>query len=471
MDDFDEMEDVLSEHETFLNAVRKNNLEEATRCLSNHQHLNIDKPTTTSKTALFLALENKNVAMVKLLLWHGADVNLVSYCQTYSLFETPITTATRLQHSELIELFLMHGCQMEYVASPSGKSALQWAATYGDIYLADMFILHGADINWIGPYLHTALHYATIAEQPSMVLWLLQHGAKPSVNGDGRSPLHIAAVHGSVRTVEHLLNYGCIFQVRDNFNFMPFSLACLRGHISVIKLFVDKVGKQGVDINDGLHRATETGCLEVIQYLFDHGAEINSRNSVGETALSIASSRGQYQSILVLLELGAEMNTIDSRNYSPLLLSMMREHIDIVKTLIIHGADVTSAHRLAKNPLKMAFTFGNPIIIKYFIMAGCPVYHEPWFNVTTIESRLRESEFSISAPMRFNKETKIIKETWNWLKMHVNSPKSLKEVARIAVRQQMLLATHGKSILNEVEMLPIPKAIQSYVILNNIVTE
>ena len=58
---------------------------------------------------------------------------------------------------------------MYVVACCAGKTALQWAATYGDVDMAGLLLAHGADINWVGPYFHTALHYAATADQSHMV--------------------------------------------------------------------------------------------------------------------------------------------------------------------------------------------------------------------------------------------------------------------------------------------------------------
>ena len=365
--------------DALFGAIFRNDLDTLT-VLASQGEVNLDATNSAYKTPLFLAIEHENIPMVHTLIEYGADINKSSYCGTYCYYETPVVTAARTQRVDLIELFLEKGCELEDSGMKEGKTALQWAATYGDIPTAELLYDKGADINWIGPYFHTALHYATIADQPQMVKWLLEKGAEIGVNGDGRTALHIASVRGNFAVVKHLIKHKCELDTVDKFNFTPFSLACLRGHFSIIKHFMDSASPgTDLDLDDGLLRAAECGHLNVIEYLLKNNACVNAANNLGETPLSIA-ARGQFVSTQVLLQNGAKINVVDKRGYTPLQHAVLREQIDIATTLIRHGAYLHTYSPTVDSPLQMSVLVANARLVKCLLEAGCSLVKEKWFR-------------------------------------------------------------------------------------------
>ena len=450
--------------ESLFEAVRRNDTHTVS-VLANMPGVDINRTNSAHKTPLYFALERENKPMIKLLLNNDADVNVASYCSAHCSFETPIVTAARIQRKDLVEILLNEGCELERVGSKEGKSALQWAATYGDIAMAKMLVSHGADVNWIGPYFHTALHYATLADKPDMVQWLLEHGADISINGDGRTSLHIGAVRGNLAIVKHLVKHKCEIDVRDNFNFTPFSLACLRGHFVIIKFLMDHapVGTE-FNMNDGLHRAAELGHLAVLKFLIDNGADVNSLNSLGESALSIA-SRGQYQSVQLLLENGARINSLDKRGYTPLQHSVLREQIDIATMLIQHGSYLHTYTNTVESPLQICCDISNPVLVKCLLDAGCQMSKEPWFNPQVIAVKVQELDYR---SIRFHRQISFHKDLWLWIINKLKRPPTLLESSRISVRNQLSTATRGSSILQSIQNLTLPNPLKKYLALEDL---
>jgi uncharacterized protein len=54
-----------------------------------------------------------------------------------------------------------------------------------------------------------------------------------------------------------------------------------------------------------MHAAAENGHVAVIQFLADHGAELNPRVESGETPLALALAAGQNEAVKLLHSLGA----------------------------------------------------------------------------------------------------------------------------------------------------------------------
>lgn len=450
--------------------VQRNDLDMATMMLSTTE-VNVNKLSPTSKSCLYLALENENIPMVKLLVEHDADINLSSYSNTFCRYESPLVTAVRLENSELIDMILELGCCMEG-RSANGKdekTALQWAATYGNISLASKVLSHGAEVNWIGPYFHTALHYAAIADKADMVLWLLEKEAEISINGDGRSPLHIAAVRGNLPIVKYLFQYSCEIDIEDKFHFTPFSLACLRGHHNVVVYMLEhSPAGTKFHLDDGLHRAADSGHTHVMKLLLSHGADANALNNLGESPLSTAARAGKALPVQLLLEHGSRLNVIDNRGYTPLQLSLLREQVDVSISLIQHGSVLHALSRNTESPLYLAVTTSNPLLVKAVLLAGCCLADEPWFTSEHASSKLQDLEYLMPGPLRFRRESDHQKDTWHWIISQLGQPQVLRQLTRVTIRQQLLQASQGTSVLSRVHQLPLPVALRGFVALDDV---
>jgi ankyrin repeat protein len=461
--------------EELFTAVQKNEIDTA-RFLVMQEQVEVNHTNRMCKTLLFLALDNENTPMVEMLLDGKADINLPSYCHMYCTYETPVITAARLQRLDYVEMLLDRGCQLEGVVGSrvEGKTALQWAATYGNIPMAELLLKHGADVNWIGMYFHTALHYATIGDKPEMVEWLLNHGAEVGLNGDDRTALHIAAIRGNLEIVRCLLrpDRHTGVDAKDKFLFTPFSLACLRGHIGILRYMVECSGvdPKRFNISDGLLKASESGHIPVIKYLINHGADVNTCNNLGERPISIA-ARSQYQATQVLLEHGATIDVVDKRGYYPLQLALLRDQIDIATMLIVHGARINYPGDSPEHPLRLAFGLSNPVLLKFIVQVSYGFQNAPWFDRNAIKEKLQEADFKRQAYMRYAWETQVQKDVWSWLLHSINAPNSLMALSRIAIRDHLIGAGKGSSIVARIQGLPLPKPLIKYVLLEDIISE
>ena len=463
-DDGDLEEESLEE--SLFSVLHKNDLEAAT-LLVTQTDVDVNQPNRRQKTMLGLAVEHEHVPMVRMLLENGADINQPSFSSVDYSFETPLVTAARLEHEELLNLFLDAKCEIDRGRGKEGKSALQWAATYGDLSIVKKLYKHGADVNWVGPFFQSALHYATIANKAKVVEWLLSKGAEVTVNGEGRSPLHIACVKGYFEIVKPLIKSGCEVDTYDSFAFTPFSLACLRGHLEIVQYMMENARAGTVfNVEDALHRAAECGHLEVLEFLIQKGADVNSLNTVGESALSIA-ARGQPRSVQLLLENKAVINVVDKRGYSPLQHAILREQIDIAMSLIKHGSALHTSSSTIDSPLQSSYSTSNPMLIKCLIDAGCDLSCEKWFCAYAIQTKLRELDFQYNS-LRYRKSVDLQRDVWHWIMWKIGKPRSLLESSRISIRRQLSCASKGQSILANIKELPLPRALMNYLSLEEV---
>ena len=417
------------------------------------------------KTALFMATEAGDTELARLLIDSGADANLASFCSAYSVYEAPAVTAARVCAGAVLQLVLARGARARQ--AEGGKTALQWAATHGDTAGADLLLRHGADIDALGPYCNTALHYAATAERADTVAWLLRRGASVSINHDGRTALHVAAVRGSLQTVGHLLAAGCEVDVRDRFRFTPFSLACLRGHFDVLQYLVEHSAPGTYfDIDDGLLKAADSGHVDIVTYLLSRGASVDGVNTSGESALSLA-AKGQPVCVALLLRAGAAVDVVDKRGYTPLQAALLRERVDIATSLLRHGAWPRPAVTAAESPLHMAFTCSRPLLLKMLLLVGGAP--EPWLNAAAVAQKLAEVDFH--TPRLPAQQARQQKDAWAWTVAFARRPRTLLQACRVAVRAALSTATGGSSIEAAVDRLPLPPCVTRYVALTDVFAE
>lgn len=82
------------------------------------------------------------------------------------------------------------------------------------------------------------------------------------------------------------------------------------------------------------------GRLETVKTLLDKGADPNSADDIGQTALMGAARNGHVETVSLLLAAGARVDvTLHATNWTALLLAAFYGQADVVKVLLDHGAD------------------------------------------------------------------------------------------------------------------------------------
>jgi ankyrin len=107
----------------------------------------------------------------------------------------------------------------------------------------------------------------------------------------------------------------------------------------------------------------------MIKLLLESGADSNSVDPTGETALMVATRVGDLNSVKVLLDGGAKVDTTDpTYKQTALMIAVREDHADIVRLLVERGADVDLQTRTGQTPNWVlpnsvaGFGFGKGII-------------------------------------------------------------------------------------------------------------
>ena len=82
-----------------------------------------------------------------------------------------------------------------------------------------------------------------------------------------------------------------------------------------------------------LESLIEHGDLEAVRSMLATEADINARNSAGETLLFVASKNGNVQLLRVLKGLGADINARSNQGWTPVHIASLKGHAGTLRML------------------------------------------------------------------------------------------------------------------------------------------
>jgi len=121
-------------------------------------------------------------------------------------------------------------------------------------------------------------------------------------NKKGETTLHNAAVKGDVATVRSLLERGADPNTVDNAGWGPLHEVSITGRADIVELLLDAGANPCLHATTEnltpLHDAVTNGHLEVMRLLVSRGADINAKNLLGDTPLSLAAASDILTAVL-----------------------------------------------------------------------------------------------------------------------------------------------------------------------------
>lgn len=163
---------------------------------------------------------------------------------------------------------------------------------------------------------------------------------------DNWTALHLAAVDGFCDACELLLSSGegpdvdALTSMRRT----PLHLACLHGHLEVVKVLLVFGGKLNATDNDNntpLHCAAMRGHSSVVRWLLNSSPDIGARNCLNRTCLDVACNYEIYNDILCHYK---EHSGYSRTPFYGMLLHNSR--VDVISKLLLKGANRPSTRDL-----------------------------------------------------------------------------------------------------------------------------
>ena len=195
---------------------------------------------------------------------------------------------------------------------------------------------------------YAGLHAAAARDDADDIARRIQAGEKADVrDGNGRTPLHVAAHLGHRAAARELLRLGADGNALDAQRYDIVTIAAVRNDVEMLKLALAE-GASARNVTspyDGtaLIAAAHLGHAEVVRTLIAAGAPLDHVNNLGWTALIEAvilgdGGRNHTATVEALVRAGADRNIADRGGTTPLGHARSRGYADIVRLLTAPGA-------------------------------------------------------------------------------------------------------------------------------------
>ncbi|GFP56204.1 ankyrin-3 [Trichoderma asperellum] len=355
----------------------------------------VNEVSSITITPLYFAVPDSDI--VRILVESGADPNIGKN----SGF-TPLMHAAWFGYDESMELLLDHGAALEEVydgddENQRGWTALSCAASHASKETVRILAEHGADFKHVSEKGLPILH---MAAQEDVLSVLMEYPSRIDVNqldGDGKSALHytnvsmynvkllvnaginlniqektrgdtaisLAAYVGNLERVKYFIKQGANIHLGSSCDGAAIHQACRLGHMDVLKFLVENGANVDHVTNYGsCGTPLQAACLqyatgenrtvdETVDYLLDHGADVNVEGGFVGSALHAAAYAATPKTIKTFLDKGAKIDMKDSMNRMPIHAGAFNG-IENLKAILEAGGDITSRDSIGRTALHWA---------------------------------------------------------------------------------------------------------------------
>jgi ankyrin repeat protein len=121
------------------------------------------------------------------------------------------------------------------------------------------------------------------------------------------------------------------------------------------------------------HKAARYNQVEILEYLVNKGATLETNDFLDSTPLMYASASGSTKAASFLLSRGANANAKDKYQMSPLILAMKNSHFETASVLLLGGADIHVKGPRGNSALHLACEEGNLDKVKFLMENGAVI--------------------------------------------------------------------------------------------------
>jgi serine/threonine-protein phosphatase 6 regulatory ankyrin repeat subunit B len=289
--------------------------------------------------------------------------------------QTPLMGACEEGHVGVIRGLLQHmGATALQETDAQGHTALHWAAMSSQEETVAFLLAQGAQANSRDLSSRTPLMLACEKGHLGVVQVLVQHMGDQGLeeaDENGLTALHWAALGGHEETVAFLLSKGAPANSKDTDGQTPLMVACLEGHVGVIRGLLRHMGAAALQETDtarctALHLAVVRSHVGTVVFLLAQGAQANSRNLSSRTPLMEASIGGHLGVVRVLVHHmgGQGLEEADAEGCTALHLAAMSNQEETVAFLLAQGAQANTRDLSSRTPLMEASAGGHLGVVR-----------------------------------------------------------------------------------------------------------
>lgn len=341
-------------------------------------------------TPLFAASQVGHLAIVKLLVSKGADINLKSLDG-----QTPIMAAIQNKDTTMVEWLLAQGARVS-VRDDQGFTCVHGAILAGDDSLLRLLLKANADPNAAGGKNQEPLVLATTMGRLDLIKLLIEAGTDLSNKSDlGYRALRQAVFDGHLEIAKFFLEFGV--EVNKENERIPLVFIAARNralpedwkqamecgaeikrvvNLPILELLL-KYGADPlavVEVGDmKLSTVNMVACsstVEAMTLFLESGVNVNEVSFPGTTPLFQACCCSRLDMAIFLLEKGADLEIEGPGGNTPISYAVWGRDVNVTRFLIEHGADVNKSDLHGTAPLAVAVSNGDAEIVRILLDAG-----------------------------------------------------------------------------------------------------
>ncbi|XP_076684322.1 uncharacterized protein LOC143377176 [Andrena cerasifolii] len=333
--------------------------------------LTINPEDANTYKLLHTAVSKGYLTIVEELLKYGHDVNMVNYSGPRKGC-TPLHVATKNKQEEIAKLLVSYGAGVN-AQDETGKTPIFYAVEKNCREIVKLLLRHGANVNTRDKHGRTALHFTALNEHVTSECQL-----DINVNVEIAKLLlrSGANVNAESETLKVLLEYDTDVNYTIKNCGIPLHIAAEGGKLSIVDVRL----KFGADVDSkdycgrtALRIAAEGGKLSIVDVRLKFGADVDSKDYCGRTALHIAAEGGKLSIVEVLLKFGADVDSKDHCGRTALHIAAESSDQRIVEALLKFGADIHSKDQRGRTALHIACDKGNGYIIIALLEHSCDI--------------------------------------------------------------------------------------------------
>lgn len=295
------------------------------------QGADVNEKDSDGDLSLTLAAQCNFYQNVKLLLENGAKVN-----KKAGFGITALMVADSL---DVIDLLLNNGAEVSN-RDREGNDALLHSSARCNILKADILIRNGADINTENDEGESAIikaikyEYKIPEEKIAYIKFLLDNGADIQHRDKKKKTAYVISKEmGHDDIANFLINKGAI---AESFKINPDCIvqALMNKEYARAKKMINK----DIDLNFLFSDFSPLMCsiddIEIMKLLIENGADVNLKNKMNMTALTIAVISNKIEAVKLLLEKGAETDIPSTINdKTPIMFAKENRNKEIIELL------------------------------------------------------------------------------------------------------------------------------------------
>jgi serine/threonine-protein phosphatase 6 regulatory ankyrin repeat subunit B len=349
-----------------------------THLLVNGANPNLVNNLDRNATALIYAAERDRLSILDALITGGANCKIMT---TDHMFTALLWAAYRNNKNACSFLVVLDGLKditgNAWWLDSNGKIqyGTKWNALNVAIYLQNLDAINGLicpngfDVNHRDQNNHskTALMFAIENQKHESINHLIEMGANVASRDDiGRTSLYFAAEFGDLEATFMLLGSNIsIIDKADVLGKTPLMVASEKGFSSIVDFLIKNgasVSLKDISGKNALMFAAKNGNSDVVKILIAAGSPIEAKDYSGNTALMLAApmTSGGYKNIVeYLIDNNANVNSKNNQYQTILMWAAKRDYTDLLEKLLAKGADFKLKDANGWMAINWAIEWGN----------------------------------------------------------------------------------------------------------------